>query len=209
MRPVLDLSVYVVTDPDAPHPPEAVALAAARGGAKAVQLRDKRASDEELTRLARRLVGLLAPHGVALIVNDRPEVARAAGAAGAHVGQGDMDPRRARTILGPEAVLGLSIETAAQLAAVPPGVVDHLGVGPVRATATKPDAAAPLGVEGLAAVRAAAAAPVVAIGGLTAADAAAVRGTGAVGMAVVSAVCRAEDPEAAVRELRAAWEAGR
>ena len=209
MRPVLDLSLYVVTDPAAPRGPEAVALAAARGGARVVQLRDKTASDEEFLALARRLAPALRALGCALILNDRPHLVRPAGAAGAHVGQGDLPPAQTRALIGPDAVLGLSVDSLDHLPAVDPAVVDHLGVGPVRATATKPDHAAPLGWEGLAAICAAAPLPAVAIGGIKPGDAAAVRAAGAVGMAVVSAVGMAADPEAAARALRAEWEAAR
>jgi thiamine-phosphate pyrophosphorylase len=196
-------AVYVVTDPDAALPVAEQARAAARGGAWAVQLRDKRAADRDLARLAAALLDELAPLGLRLFVNDRIEVARATGA-DLHIGQGDGDPRAARDRIAPDALLGLSIETVAQCPAIPEGVA-YIGAGPVRATATKPEAAAPVGFEGLARIAAASPVPTLAIGGLRAADAAAVRRSGAAGMAVVSAVCRAPDPEAATRALVKAW----
>jgi thiamine-phosphate pyrophosphorylase len=101
-------------------------------------------------------------------------------------------------------ILGLSIETEVQARRIPAGV-DYIGVGPVRATPTKPDHAAPIGLDGLARIVAAARLPAYAIGGLTLADAVAVRATGAIGMAVVSAVVRATDPEAATRAFVTAW----
>ena len=200
--------VYVVTDPGAALPVVEQARAAARGGAWAVQLRDKSASDAEIAGLAEALMAELRPMGVRLFVNDRLAVARATGA-DLHIGQGDGCPRAARAALGAGQMLGLSVETVAQCAEVPAGVA-YLGAGPVRATATKPDAAPPLGVGGIAAVVRAAPVPVVAIGGLGAADAGPLRAAGVVGMAVVSAVTRAADPEAATRALVAAWQtAGR
>ncbi|NNU80102.1 thiamine phosphate synthase [Halovulum dunhuangense] len=196
--------VYVITDPAAPLPVIEQARAAARGGAWAVQLRDKGASDAELVALARALVAELRPLGVKLIVNDRLEVALAAGADGLHIGQGDGDPVAARARLGAGRLLGLSVETVAQASRVP-GCVDHVGAGPVRATATKPDHAAPTGLDGLAAIVARAGVPAVAIGGLGPGDAAAVKAAGAAGMAVVSAVVRAAAPEDATRALVAEW----
>lgn len=198
----MNLSVYFVT-PDGAE--DALILAALRGGAQVVQLRDKSASDAEMIAQARRIRPHVARAGAALIINDRLAVALAVQADGLHIGQGDGDPRLARQALGPDRLLGLSIETAAQLAGMPPGCVDYIGAGPVRATATKPDHAAPLGFGGLAQVVAAAPVPVVAIGGLGLADVAPLRGAGCAGLAVVSAIAAAADPEAATRALVTAW----
>jgi thiamine-phosphate pyrophosphorylase len=198
-------SIYAITDPDASLPVAAQAMAAARGGAWAVQLRDKRASDEELVELARGLLVVLRPLGVKLIINDRLDVACAVDADGLHIGQGDGDPAPARARLGSGKILGLSVETAAQ-GAIVPDCIDYIGVGPVRATATKPDHATPVGMDGLAAIVAQARVPAFAIGGVGLGDAPAIKATGAVGMAVVSAIFRASDPEAATRALCAEWE---
>jgi thiamine-phosphate pyrophosphorylase len=195
----------LVTDPGARLDPVALALAAARGGATMVQLRDKTADDAAITAMARAMKAVLAPFGVPLIVNDRVAAARAAGADGVHVGQGDMPAAQARAIMGPGAIIGLSIETAAQLADADWDALDYIGVGPVRATPTKPDHAAPIGMDGLAAIAAAAPRPVIAIGGIGAGDARAIRGAGAAGMAVVSAICAAPDPQAAARALTKEW----
>lgn len=197
----MTFSVYFVT-PDGAS--DALVLAAVRGGATAVQLRDKRASDADLVARTRRLRAHLAPLGVPLIVNDRLAVALAGGADGLHVGQSDGDPARMRAALGPDAILGLSIETEAQLAAVPAGI-DYLGVGPVRATASKPDHAAPLGLAGLARIVRAAPVPSVAIGGVGAADIPDLKAAGCAGIAIVSAIAGAPDPEAAARDLAHAW----
>lgn len=197
--------LYLVTDAGAPVPPLEQALAAARAGARLVQLRDKAAGHDDLVALARAVREAIAPLGARLIVNDRVAAAVEAGADGLHLGQGDGDPRAARAAIGPGRLLGLSVEAEDQLAAVPWECVDHLGVGPVRATATKPDHAPPLGFDGLARVVAAARVPCFAIGGLGPGDMAAVRRAGAVGAAVVSAVTRAPDPGAAARALMEEW----
>ncbi|AXQ92808.1 thiamine phosphate synthase [Cereibacter azotoformans] len=200
----MNLTLYFVT-PDGAADPEALAVAAVRGGATLVQLRDKRRSDAELVPLARRLIAALDPFGVPLIVNDRVEVVLAAGAAGLHVGQGDLGIEEARRRIGPDRLLGLSVEAPGHLQALPLGIVDYVGVGPVRATASKPDHAPPIGFDGLARLVAAAPVPAVAIGGLGAGDARAVKAAGADGLAVVSAIGSAADPEAAARALAEEW----
>jgi thiamine-phosphate pyrophosphorylase len=203
MRAV-DLSVYLVLDPGlcADRGLVDTAVAAVRGGATVVQLRDKGADAAALSRSAAALKAALAGSGVPVIVNDCAEAALAAD--GLHVGQDDMDPAAARAIIGPDRLLGLSVETEAAAARVDPRLVDHVGAGPVFATATKPDHKAPVGFDGLARLCAAAPVPAVAIGGLTAAHAGPVLAAGAQGLAVVSAICAAPDPEAAARALAAA-----
>lgn len=200
----MNLSVYFVT-PDGAENFPALVTQAVRGGATIVQLRDKSATEVEMTRTARTLVDLLAPHGVPLIVNDRIEVALASGAAGLHVGQGDASVTEMRRLLGPDRLLGLSIETLAQVQAMPLGVVDYIGVGPVWATATKADHAAPIGLQGLAEIIRNAPVPAVAIGGLSLRDVVGVKAAGAAGMALVSAIFGANDPEAAARAFAQAW----
>lgn len=199
--------VYVITDPAAPHPVAEQVLAAARGGAGLIQIRDKTARDAELGPLVARLLPEVAALGARLIVNDRVHVAVAAGAHGLHIGQGDGDPAVIRAQLPPGMILGLSVETEAQARRIPSGV-DYIGAGPVRATPTKPDHAPPTGWAGLARIVAAAGLPAYAIGGIKPGDAAQVRATGCAGMAVVSAVVRADDPEAATRALVDEWGRG-
>lgn len=196
--------IYFITDPGAPMPVEEQAMAAARGGVSAVQLRDKSASDDEMLNVARRLRAAL-PGTVKLIVNDRINVAVWSGCDGLHVGQADGDVVTIRRRLGPDRILGLSIENEAQVAAIPTGYVDYIGVGPVRATATKPDHAAPIGFDGLARIIGAAGLPAVAIGGIGPGDAGAVKLAGADGVAIVSAIARAHNPEEAARGLLDEW----
>lgn len=204
----MNLSLYFVT-PDGwaarGESLEAMVLAAVRGGATMVQLRDKQTGDTEMTAAARRLKALLAPLGVPLIVNDRVEVMLASGADGVHIGQSDASPAETRRRIGADRLLGLSIETEAQLAAMPSGLVDYIGVGPLRTTASKTDAAAPLGIERLAGIVRAAQVPAVAIGGVGMEDIPALRSCGAAGIAVISAIAAADDPQASARALAEAW----
>ncbi len=210
-RKTPDLSVYLVTD---------AALAgdrgvlrtvreALRGGVTTVQLRDKAASDAAVAAMARHIKAMTDDAGAALLVNDRLAVANAVGADGLHVGQEDGDVAAIRAALRADAFLGLSVETPAQARAVDPAVVDYVGAGPVFATATKPDHAAPTGLDGLAEIRRLSPVPVVAIGGLSLAHVAGVMAVGAAGVAVVSAICAAVDAEAAARDLRTAVDAAR
>ncbi|MFZ4737847.1 MAG: thiamine phosphate synthase [Bradymonadia bacterium] len=205
------LRVYFVTDPElcAARGVVETAVAAARGGATLVQLRDPHATSAHLLATARALVAALSPLDVPVIVNDRPDIARLSGAAGVHVGQRDLTPTDVRTLLGETAVVGLSIEQATQLDRVDWDAVDYIGAGPVFGVGVKHDAAPPFGLEGLRAVTASSRAPVVAIGGVGAAQ---VRvrdclAAGVAGIAVVSAIAAAPDPEAAARHLRSLLEA--
>lgn len=198
--------VYVITDPAAPLPVYEQALAAARGGAAMVQIRDKRATDTDMAALVARLLPQMEALGTRLIVNDRIAVALATHAHGLHIGQGDGDAGAIRKRLPPGMILGLSVETLSQARVIPTGV-DYIGVGPVRVTATKPDHAVPVGFDGLAQIVAASGQPVFAIGGLKPGDARAVKGAGAIGMAVVSAVTRASNPAQVTAALLAEWRA--
>lgn len=205
--------IYLVTDTVLCGGREGVAAtaaAAASAGVGTVQLRDPSASTRELVALGRALREALDPLGVPLIVNDRADVALVVGAAGVHVGQRDLHPRDARALLGPEAHVGLSISSPDELTAalaLPAGTIDLLGVGPVFDTPSKTDAAPAMGWTGLAAVCSASPIPAVAIGGLGVAELPAVAAAGAVGAAVISAICGRPDPESAARQLVSGWQA--
>jgi len=186
----------------------AVVEAAVRGGATCVQLREKVLDTRAFVERARALKALLAPLGVPLIINDRLDVALACGADGVHVGQSDMPPEEVRRWM-PRALIGLSVESLAQLSAAEREPVDYYGVSPVFATSTKSDAAPALGLAGLRALRARTTRPLVAIGGIAHGNAGAVMVAGADGLAVVSALCSAPDPAEAARSLRAAMSLGR
>jgi thiamine-phosphate pyrophosphorylase len=198
-----DLSVYLVVGEElAPRRDlEALVREAVLGGVTVVQLREKSAPTRRLLRAARRLRPWLRERDVPLLLNDRADVALAAGADGVHLGQDDLPPEDARRLLGPDARIGLSCETPGQAAAADPSVVDYVAASGVFPTATKPGLTRPLGLEGLRRLRSATALPVVAVGGIHAGNAAAVVAAGADGGAVVSAVCSAEDPRAAAAAL--------
>jgi thiamine-phosphate pyrophosphorylase len=179
-----------------------VVAAAVDGGVTLVQLREKTLDIVAFAELGRAIKELLPP-GVPLIINDSVEVAAAVGADGLHVGQGDLPAEAARALLGPNATIGLSITAIEQMRKADVRFADYLGVGPIFASSTKPDAAAPLGLEGLALARTMTALPIVAIGGISAENATQTMAAGANGIAVVSAIMGAADAGAAARAL--AW----
>jgi thiamine-phosphate pyrophosphorylase len=177
----------------------ALALAAERGGATAVQLRLKRASPRELAESARALIQVLR---IPLLVNDRPDVALAARAAGVHLGLDDLPVALARRVVPPGFIIGASvgsIEEAAQASDA-----DYWGIGPWRTSSSKADAGEALGPEGFERLtRSAAGAPCIAIGGVRPEDVGAVLGAGGVGVGVVSGILREEDVELATRRYAA------
>jgi thiamine-phosphate pyrophosphorylase len=202
----IDYSLYLVTDRglSAGRPTLDIVRAAVAGGATCVQLREKDCPTREFIGEALAIRGFLSSRGIPLIVNDRLDVALAVGADGVHLGQSDMPLAMARAIVGDTLLIGISAESVADAIAAERGGADYLGVSPVFATPTKTDTAAPLGLKGLAAVRRAVGVPLVAIGGIGRDNAAAVIGSGADGVAVVSAIVAAPDPEQAAREIRRA-----
>ncbi|MBM9468055.1 thiamine phosphate synthase [Nakamurella sp. YIM 132084] len=205
--------MYLVTDTGQCGGPAGVvetARQAADGGVDAVQVRDPHATTRELVALATAVREALAGTGVPLIINDRVDVALAVGADGVHLGQRDLDPVTARALFGPDVHIGLSISDERELTealGLPAGTVDLLGVGPVRDTPSKTDAAPAVGFDGLAAICRRSPVPCVAIGGIKGDDLAAVRAAGAVGAAVISAICGRPDPTAAARALSRGWAA--
>jgi len=144
---------------------------------------------------------LLAPFRVPLIINDRLDVALASGADGVHVGQADMPCGIVRQFMGPQAIIGLSVETWGEVEAAERLPVDYLGVSPVFPTPTKTDTKGAWGIQGLARIRAGSRHPLVAIGGLNLANVTEAVRAGADGIAVVSAICASPDPERAARDL--------
>jgi thiamine-phosphate pyrophosphorylase len=174
---------------------------ALRGGVDIFQLRDKDASDEELLRAAAAARALCDRHGALFVLNDRPDLAAAAGAHGVHLGQDDMALEEARAIVGPDMLIGRSTHTPEQIERA--HGADYIGVGPVHATPTKLGRpAVGLDLVGYAAVHATV--PFFAIGGIDETNIGAVVAAGATRAAVVRAIGDAGDPEAAARGLRAA-----
>ena len=180
---------------------EQVALAA-EGGATIVQLREKHMDDAELTRQARAFAALCREKGVYSIVNDRADIAVAAGADGAHVGQSDLEAGRAREILGPNRILGVSAHSVEEALRAEAAGADYLGVGAAFLTDTKTDAK-PISHALYREITRAVRIPVVAIGGITRENILELSGGGLSGVAVVSALFGAEDVRAAAREMRA------
>src|SRR5579875_570220 len=172
--------LYAIVDPlDTGRDPVALARALLAGGAELLQVRLKGASAARLLAVATEVVALGHAAGALVLVNDRPDVARAAGADGVHLGQDDLPVAAARRVLGPGALVGVSTHDVGQARAAAAAGADYLGVGPVFATTSKTAALPPRGLDLVRAVRAAVACPLVAIGGITAATAAAVRAAGA------------------------------
>jgi len=180
---------------------ESLAAAALEGGADAIQLRAKGLSGPALVALGRRLAALCRARGALFFVNDDAAAALACGADGVHVGPGDSAPQEARRLLGERGLVGVSVYTDDDLAAAEEAHAAYVAVGAVYPTRTKEIAV--VGLASLRRWRARTSLPIVAIGGIDAANAAAAIGAGADGVAVISAVCGAPDPAAAVRVLRA------
>ncbi|MBI4486122.1 MAG: thiamine phosphate synthase [Acidobacteria bacterium] len=181
-----------------------LAKACLNGGARLLQVRAKHASGGAFLDMATAVAAVAREAGAAVVVNDRADIARLAGADGVHVGQEDLEPAAVRAIVGPEAIVGISTHTPEQLAAAVDAPVSYVAVGPVFATATKDSGYAALGLER---VRAAAelsrarGLPLVAIGGITLDNAAQVLRAGAHSVAVISDLLRTGDPERRVREF--------
>ncbi|HET7291167.1 MAG TPA: thiamine phosphate synthase [Vicinamibacteria bacterium] len=198
--------LYAVVDTQllAGRPLGEAVRALCRGGAGLVQVRTKSGSDAERVRLAREAGSAARESGVPMIVNDRADVARIAGAAGVHVGQEDLAASDARAIVGPNAIVGVSTHDLAQAAAAAAEPVDYVAFGPVFATRTKQNPDPVVGLDGLRTARGAVDRPLVAIGGITRANAAEVAAAGADGVAVISYLLDAPDLEAAARQIVAA-----
>ncbi|MCP9758814.1 thiamine phosphate synthase [Aquitalea sp. S1-19] len=203
MKPV-DYRVYLVLDPDLCGGLAGmlrVTQAALAGGAGVVQLRAPQWKKRQWVEAGLALLPLCRAAGVPLIINDHVDVALAVGADGVHVGQQDLPVALVRQLMGPDALVGLSVSDAAELAALEGGAVDYLGVGPVFATTSKPDAAPALGLPALKHLMPGPGVPLVAIGGIAQHNAADLIACGIDGLAVISAICAAANPEAATREL--------
>jgi len=164
------------------------------GGASLIQLREKKMPALEFYQQARAAVEVAAGCGVRLIINDRLDIALAVGAAGVHLGQDDMPANAARALMGAAAVVGYSTHCVEQAIAAAKLPIDYLAIGPIFATTTKSDTAPVLGLEGLRAVRQAIGEfPLVAIGGITTANAHSVIEAGADSVAVISALLSQPD----------------
>ena len=204
------LKLYLVTDRDLSlgRSLEEVVSEAVAGGVTIVQLREKDASTGEFIELAFKLKDILRPYNVPLIINDRADVALAVDAEGLHIGQSDMPYEIARKLLGPDKIIGLSVENMDDLLEANKLDVDYVGISPVYGTPTKTDTAEPFGLEGLRRAVELSVHPTVAIGGMNASTIADVMAAGTDGVAVVSAICSAESPRLAAKELKASINRG-
>ena len=214
----VDLRLNAIVDPERAGGRDLAELArlTAEGGATLVQLRDKRSETRAMIATARAIKQKLTPLGVPFVVNDRLDVALAAGADGVHLGQDDMAADDARRLLGPGAIIGLSIKNVSEAEAAPIGLIDYVGSGGVYMTLSKQQKNPPIGPEGLARIIAVLrrragesgkalrdnALPVCGIAGIDATNAAPVIAAGADGVAVISALSLAADPTEAARNLR-------
>jgi len=205
----IDLRLNAIVDPERAggHDLADLALRFARGGATLIQLRDKVSETRKLVEEARAIKQVLTPFGVPFVVNDRVDVALAAGADGVHLGQEDMAVEDARRLVGSGSIVGLSVKSVAEAGAAPVGLIDYVGSGGVYLTLSKRQKNPPIGPAGLARIIAtlhlrAPQLPVCGIAGIDAGNAAEVIAAGADGVAVISALSLASDPEAAARGLR-------
>ena len=203
MRP-LPAGLYAIVDGSAARPPLELVAAFVRGGAAVVQLRLKAVGAGELLKVAREARKLCDGRAL-LIVNDRPDVARLAEADGVHLGQADLPWQAARAILGPQALVGVSTHSDAEIDAAQGA--DYIGFGPIFATASKPGSPLPPphGLDGLRRAVVRSKAPIVAIGGITAGSADKVAQAGARCAAAIAQLCNAPDPEAAARAMAEAF----
>jgi thiamine-phosphate pyrophosphorylase len=205
----VDLRLNAIVDPERSGGRDLAELArlCAQGGATLIQLRDKHGDTGAMIETARAIKKALAPFGVAFVVNDRVDVALAADADGVHIGPEDMTVADARRLLGPDAIIGLSIKSVAEADAAPVELIDYVGSGGVYVTSSKEQKRPPIGPQGLRRIidalkRRKPVLPVCGIAGVDATNAAEVIGAGADGIAVISAISLALDPAAAARTLR-------
>ena len=209
MPNAVDLRVYALLDPQRLGAWDLADLAGrvVAGGATVVQLRDKLGTTRQMVERARAIKAALRTSGVPLLVNDRADVARAAEADGVHLGWDDMTAEDARRLLGPRAIIGLSVKTAGEAAAAPLEVLDYVCIGGVFATASKDNPDPPIGPEGFRELAATIRArtpglPLAAIAGIDASNATAILEACADGVAVITALAMSPDPGAVAHALR-------
>ncbi len=200
---MFDLKLYLVTDRPLSlgRDIEWIVEEAVKGGVTMVQLREKDCSTRDFINLATGLKNKLKSYNVPLIINDRIDVALASDADGVHIGQSDMPYHIARSILGKDKIIGLSVETMEQVEEANLLDVDYIGISPVFSTPTKTDTFQPFGLEGVEKVMEISKHPAVAIGGINVSNAIDIFKAGANGIAVVSAICSAKNPREATEEL--------
>jgi thiamine-phosphate pyrophosphorylase len=199
MKHPFDLALYLVTNRGTLSHEDffRIIRQSIEGGVKVVQLREKDASVREMIAIGKSLRTLLNPLGIPLIINDRADIAHAVNADGVHLGQSDLKIAEARAILGPQAIIGLSVGTDEQVIAAEDEDVTYLSAGPVFFTKTKPDCGKPCEFDGLTHLCSISRHPIIAIGGIDETNVGRVLECGAVGVAVVSAIFNAPCPKTA------------
>ena len=199
-----DLRLYLVTDHILSLGRDItwIVQEAVIGGVTMVQIREKDSSTRHLIELSMHVQQILTPYRVPLIINDRVDVALAVNASGVHIGQSDMPYEMARKLMGRDKIIGLSVESMEQVLEANNLDVDYIGISPVFSTATKTNTSEPFGLEGTRHVMELTKHPAVGIGGINRENAFSVIQAGVTGIAVVSAICSANDPRKAARDLR-------
>lgn len=199
----IDYSLYLVTDRGLSkgRSLQEIIKAAVKGGVSIVQLREKDCTTREFLEIAQEVKAFCSPLGVPLIINDRIDIALAVGAEGLHIGQSDMPYDIARKLMGPNAIIGLSVENVQDALDAEKMDLDYLGLSPIYSTPTKTDIHHELGLEGIQEIRKISRHPLVAIGGININNTAEIIAAGSDGIAVVSAICSANDPTLASQKL--------
>lgn len=203
MKNNIDWSLYLVTDRSLSNGRQldSIVYDAIKGGVSIVQIREKKASTSEFLALTKSILAVTRELNVPLIINDRIDIALAAGADGVHLGQSDMPYEDARRLLGDDAIIGISVTNVEQALKAEKWDVDYLGIGPIFFTTTKEDLKTPIGFEGFKAIRKVSRHPLIAIGGIKKETAQEAMLCGAQGIAVVSAIVSADSPQLAAQEL--------
>jgi thiamine-phosphate pyrophosphorylase len=203
MKKKVDWRLCFIADSEATAGKDIIGVVneAVEGGATLIQLRGKTWASRDFLSLGIKLSRVLGPRRIPLIINDRADIAFLCRADGVHLGQDDIPPAAARQILGRSALIGVSVCSPAEAAAAEAKGADYLGAGPLFPTLSKADLPPIVGLDGLREIRARVRIPMLAIGGITASNAAEVIAAGADGVAVISAVSSAKDPRRAASEL--------
>lgn len=205
MKSPIDLSLYLVTSREGLNDMThffQIILQAIAGGVRIVQLREKHCSFKEMVAIGNQLLTLLKPREIPLIINDRIDVAQAIKADGVHLGQSDGKIAEARDILGPEAIIGLTVGSFEEASAANLEEIDYLGVGPIFPTKSKPDHSLPIGLDGLKKICLAFQHPIVAIGGIDESNVKQIFDCGVNGVAVISAIFNSVCPKTAAMRMR-------
>ncbi|MCR9309284.1 MULTISPECIES: thiamine phosphate synthase [Vibrio] len=194
--------LYLVTDDQQDLPTlKHVVIKAVEGGVTMVQVREKHGDVRAFIERAQAVKTILEGTGVPLIINDRVDVALAVDADGVHLGQSDIPATIARELIGPNKILGLSIENEEQLAEADSLPIDYIGLSAIFVTPTKNNTKKHWGIEGLKMALNSTSLPIVAIGGINETNIPALSATGVHGLALVSAICHAENPTKAAEYL--------